>query len=87
MKEKKQATIMDDELYTPKELSQIAEFRQYFGKTKADNLADNSVYFYILNAVRKKTLKAYNYGNGKTPYYKVWGKDARAFIKQQFTKQ
>jgi hypothetical protein len=76
--------IIDDELYTPRELSQITEFRQYFGKRKTQDLSDNSVYLYILQAIRKKSIEAKNYGNGKTPYYKIWGSDAKAFIQRTF---
>jgi len=76
--------IVDDELYTPRELSQVEDFRKYFGKSKLRDLTDNTVYLYILNAIRKKAIKAKNYGNGQTPYYKIWGSDVKDFIQRTF---
>lgn len=79
--------IKPDDLYAPRELAMKKQFRLCFGRTKCENLSDTSMYTYIIDAIRRGMLPHINIGKGRTPYYKVKGSEAIAFIERTFGKR
>jgi len=77
--------IIDEKLYSPRELSKIPEFAENFGSVKYGNVKQSTVYYYIIKAIKRGLINAKNRGLGEVPYYKITGLEARQFIEKHLS--
>jgi hypothetical protein len=78
--------ILDDHLYSARELSKIKSFSEKFGSLKLGEVKESTVYHQLMKAIKKGTLLAINRGMGSTPYYKILGRDAKSFVENHLSK-